>query len=356
MERLSAGCRAGTTEASGVQEPLKNPACGRRALADGADRARPGAKQVFSAIERNQIHPARRAASCGTKEHFQMSLITNIWNHPKTSAAGLLIAVGSVAGVLSQQGVTLGKVGTGTVVSLASALATALLGLLAKDPGAMASQPVSQSARQQASQQAKLSAWMLIALLIPLPWMQGCTATSVAQNIVNWTPSLQSAVATADSTAALLAPADAPIFAAATAGFDAASNLLVAQAKAYLANPSASVLAQLQTQVVTLQQEVNTALLQAARIVDAKSQQHALAVIQGVGTIASAILALVASISTKAQVARMASQADVKLAAVEPYHDEGRAAEIVAAHYGESLELARAQVAQAERVEMGAGF
>ena len=97
-----------------------------------------------------------------------MNLISNIWNHPKTSAAGLLIAVGSVAGVLSQQGVTLGKVGTGTVVSLASALATALLGLLAKDPGTAASQPTGAST-------AKLGAWMLIALLIPLPWMQGCT-------------------------------------------------------------------------------------------------------------------------------------------------------------------------------------
>ena len=70
----------------------------------------------------------------------------NILNHPKTSAAGLLIAVASVAGVLSQQGVSLGKVGTGTVVSLASALATALLGLLAKDPETATSQP---RARQQ---------------------------------------------------------------------------------------------------------------------------------------------------------------------------------------------------------------
>ncbi|MGA9061558.1 MAG: hypothetical protein WB341_07820 [Terracidiphilus sp.] len=289
-----------------------------------------------------------------------MNFISNIWNHPKTSAAGLLIAVGSVAGVLSQQGVTLGKVGTGTVVSLASALATALLGLLAKDPAEAASQQVSGSASQPVSgakgRQAKLSAWMLIALLIPLPWMQGCTATSVAQNIVNWTPSLQSAVATADSTAALLAPADAPIFAAATAGFDAASNLLVAQAKAYLANPSASVVAQLQTQVVTLQQQVNTALLEAAKIVDQKSQQHAVAVIQGVGTIVSAILALVETISTKAQVAQMARASGVKLAAVEPYLDDSRAAAIVAAHYGEPVALARVQVAQAEQAEMSAGF
>ena len=47
-----------------------------------------------------------------------MNTVSNIWNHPKTSAAGLLIAVVTVAGVLSQQGVTLGNLGTGTVVSL----------------------------------------------------------------------------------------------------------------------------------------------------------------------------------------------------------------------------------------------
>jgi hypothetical protein len=282
----------------------------------------------------------------------------NIWNHPKTSAAGLLIAVASVAGVLSQQGVSLGKVGTGTVVSLASALATALLGLMAKDPET-ASQQVSGSASQQvgaSSATAKLGAWMLIALMIPLPWMQGCTAAGVAENIVNWTPSLQSAVATVDSTAALLAPADAPIFTAATIGFDTASNLLVAQAKAYLANPSASVLAQLQNQIVTMQQQVNTALLQAARIVDQKSQQHALAAIQGVGTIVVAILALVQSISSKAQVAQMAAHSGVKLAAVEPYLNENRSAEIVAAHYGEPNSVARAQVVQVTQAEMSAGF
>ncbi len=278
----------------------------------------------------------------------------NIWNHPKTSAAGLLIAVASVAGVLSQQGISLGKVGTGTVVSLASALATALLGLMAKDPEAP-SQPAGNSTGQQNST-AKLGVWMLVALLIPLPWMQGCTAAGVAQNIVNWTPALQSAVATVDSTAALLAPADAPIFAAATIGFDAASNLLVAQAKAYLANPSAGALGKLQNQIVTFQQQVNAALLQAARIIDQKSQQHALAAIQGVGTVVLAILSLVESISSKVQLAQMSAQSQVKLAAVEPYLDESRSAQIVAAHYGEPLSVAHAQVAQAMQQEFNAGF
>ncbi|MGB7264268.1 MAG: hypothetical protein WBC92_02070, partial [Terracidiphilus sp.] len=283
--------------------------------------------------------------------HFQkMNFITNIWNHPKTSAAGLLIAVVSVAGVLSQQGLTLGKVGNGTVVTLASALATALLGLLAKDP-----ETGNKTTAEQEST-AKLGAWMLIALLIPLPWMQGCTATGVAQDIVNWTPALQSAVTTVDSTASLLAPADAPIFAVATVGFDAATNLLVSQAKAYLANPSASLLAQLQNQIVTLQQEVNGALLNAARIVDAKSQQHALAAIEAVGTIVTAILSLVQSISSRAAVEQMAAGSGIKLAMVRPYMDEGRAVGVVAAHYGEPVTMARVQVALAEQAEVQAGF
>jgi hypothetical protein len=276
-----------------------------------------------------------------------MNPISNIWNHPKTSAAGLLIAIVTIAGVFSQQGITLGAAGSGTVVTLVSALATALLGLLAKDPGASST---------AAGSTAKLGAWALIALLLPLPLMGGCSGTTVAQDIVNWTPALQSAVVTVDSTAALLAPQDAPIFTAATTGFDAASNLLVAQAKAYLANPSASTLAQMQAQVVTFQQQVNVALLQAAKITDPASEQHALAAIQGVATIVSAILALVQSVSSKAAVAQMAAQSTIKLAQVRPYLDGSVAARIVAGHCGEPVELAQIQVAQAEQDAAQAGF
>lgn len=276
-----------------------------------------------------------------------MNPISNIWNHPKTSAAGLLIAIMTITGVFLQQGITLGNVGSGTVVTFIAALATALLGLLAKDPG---------SASSSTGTTAKLGAWALIALLLPLPLLSGCTGTSVAQDIVNWTPALESAVATVDTTASLLVPADAPVFAAATAGFDAASNLLVAQARAYLANPSAIALAQMQAQIVILQQQVNAALLQAARIMDAGSQQHALAAIQAVGIIVSAILALVQSVSSKTAVARMVADSTIKLATVRPYMDEGKAAEIVAGHYGEPVEMARMHVAHAEQNEAQAGF
>lgn len=276
-----------------------------------------------------------------------MSFISNIWNHPRTSAAGLLIAIITIAGTLSQQSVTLGAAGAGTVVTLASAIATALLGLLAKDPGSESSSVTST---------AKLGAWALIALLLQAPFVSGCSGTTVAQDIVNWAPALQNAVATVDSTAALLAPADGPIFVAATTGFDIASNLLVGQAKAYLANPSASVLAQMQSQVVAFQQQANTALLQAGKITDPASQQHALASIQAVATIVSAMLALVQSVSSKAAVARMAAGSTVKMATVRRYMDEDRAAEIVAGHYGEPVGLARIRVVQTEYHEAQAGF
>jgi hypothetical protein len=276
-----------------------------------------------------------------------MNYLANSWNHPKTSAAGLLIAVTTIAGVLSQQGITLGTAGTGTVLSLVCAIATALLGLLAKDPSGAPSSTVST---------AKLGAWALIALLLPLPFMGGCSGTTVAQDVVNWTPALTSAVATVDSTGALLAPADAPAFTAATIGFDAASTLLVSQAKAYLANPSATVLTQMQAQVVTLQQQVNAALLTTARITNPASQQHALAAVQSVAVVVSAILALIQSVSSKAQVAQMAAHSTIKLAAVRPFLDEGKAGRMVATHFGEPLELAQLQVARAEAAEMQAGL
>jgi hypothetical protein len=276
-----------------------------------------------------------------------MSLISNIWNHPKTSASGLLLAILTIGGVLSQNGIGLGKAGSGTVVTLISAVATALLGLLARDPAA---------APSSTGSVAKLGAWALIALLIPLPYMSGCSGTTVAQDIVNWTPALQSAVTTVDTTAALLAPVDAPLFAAATAGFDAASKLLANQARAYLANPSAGLLAEIQAQIVTFQQQVNAALLSVARITNPASQKHALSAIQATATIVSAIFSLVQSISGKAALAQMAAHSTIKLASVEPLLDSALASQMIADHYREPVAVASAEVAQAEQWQKLAGF
>jgi len=65
-----------------------------------------------------------------------MRVFQNAVAHPRTSVTGVLIAVVSMMGVLNQQGITLGKAGAGTVVSLVTAMASAVLGLLARDPGA----------------------------------------------------------------------------------------------------------------------------------------------------------------------------------------------------------------------------
>ena len=94
-------------------------------------------------------------------------MFAHITTHWKTSLGGILIALVTVVGVLSQQGITLGQAGTGTVVALIGALATALLGLLAKDP----------SSTDSGSPTQKIGALVLVALLIALPALQGCTVT-----------------------------------------------------------------------------------------------------------------------------------------------------------------------------------
>ena len=122
----------------------------------------------------------------------------------------------------------------------------------------------------------------------------GCNGTTIAQDIVNWTPTLESTAAMVASTVAILQPQFAAIVAAALAGFDAACNLVVAEAKAYLANPGQTTLQALQTAVVTFQQQINTALLQAAKIVDPKSQS---VITQGLNAVATAINAIFALIT-----------------------------------------------------------
>lgn len=285
-----------------------------------------------------------------------MNVFVNVWKHPRTTVTGLLIGVTTVAGVLSQQGLTLGHAGSGTVVTLIGAVASALLGLVARDPVSSTGTDAGSDAGKTGATTAKVGVVALIALLLPAPFVSGCSGNTVAQDIVNWTPALETAVATVDSTAAVMVPADAAIFTAATTNFDTLSAALVAQAKAYLANPSASTLAQLQAQVVTFEQQVNVALLDAARITNATSQQHALTVIRAVATIAATMLALVQSVSSKTAVAQMAGESTVKLAAVDRYMDRATAAGMVARHYGEPVEMARVQVEESETELVRAGF
>jgi hypothetical protein len=189
---------------------------------------------------------------------------------------------------------------------------------------------------------------LTLVLVVGMLPVAGCSGATVAQDIVNWTPALDSAA----STIATIDPALLPEAAA----FIAVSQAVDTQAKAYLLNPTASVLAQLQTAIVTAQQQVNSALLTAARVVDTATQKHVLAVLQTYGTIVVALLGLVQSISSKAAVARMAADSPLKLAQVAPYSDRELAARIVALHYGEPLLTARIQVARAQWSLAQTGF
>lgn len=102
-------------------------------------------------------------------------MFNNILDHPKTTVAGLLIAIVSIAGVLSQQGITLGNAGTGTVVALVGAIATALLGLLAKDPGSGGSNTGN-----------KLGVFLLVCLLAFSVGARGQVAAEATASAINY--------------------------------------------------------------------------------------------------------------------------------------------------------------------------
>jgi hypothetical protein len=178
-----------------------------------------------------------------------------------------------------------------------------------------------------------------------LAWpIAGCSGITVAQDIVNWTPALQSAVQVVDSTASVLDPASAALFTQITNGFDAGSTLVANQAQAYLANPSAGVLAQLQAQVLAFQEQVSTSLLSAAKIENPTSQAKATADINAVATAINAIFGLVLSISSKSAQVQLTALAGAKIAAIEPYLEDKQSVRMIAGHYHEPEFVAAWQV------------
>jgi hypothetical protein len=87
--------------------------------------------RCFTEVTRIITYSNRNLKDKGDRELAEM--MGRIFGHPKTSAAGLLLALTTVLGVFQQQGISMGHAGTGTGISLGCALATAVLGMLAKD-------------------------------------------------------------------------------------------------------------------------------------------------------------------------------------------------------------------------------
>lgn len=202
--------------------------------------------------------------------------------------------------------------------------------------------------------QSKLGAWALIAvLMLGIVPTVGCSGQSVAQQIVGWTPFIDSALTTLGSVAGSLAPQDSVIIDPVVTDLVTAQNLLKNQAQAYLANPTAGVLAQLQAQAVTFQQSLNSAVLTALKITNSDSQKRIIAQIQVVLTGATAVLALLQTIKGNTLTVTTGS---VTTSQVLPYLDESKSVALVAQHYGEPEFVAAYQVHQAERSLMAVGL
>jgi hypothetical protein len=264
------------------------------------------------------------------------SMINRVIGSPKTSIAGLLICGVTVTGILSQQGISLGKAGTGTVVSLIGALAAGLLGLLAHDNNGLLNGD-SGSSNQSAT---KLGAIMLCVLAISamMP-VTGCTQAqkiSVAQEIVNWTPVFVSTADTVNSAIESLDPGTVFILGPLTLAINAFGPQLQQAAQNYLNNPTETTLQVLQSLVTQIQQSVNATLLTAAKITNPTSHATATKQINLLATIANTILALVQGLSSKAQVAAMASHAPIKLAVVKALLDQ-HAMQLAAEHVSKDL-------------------
>jgi hypothetical protein len=268
-----------------------------------------------------------------------------------TKIIGAVIALlTSLLGIPSVQAAVTSFLGTHPVVSAVIAAVTAILALLhnpVATPGA------SSASSDQGASTAKLGVLALISLLLVWP-CSACSATTVAQDIVNWTPTIVSAATTIDATVAALDPANAGLILLAGTTFTAVANLVEAQAKTYLANPNATTLQQLQAQATAFQGNVTTALLQAARITNAASQQKVTVAINAAVTGISAILALITTI--KGSTITPASVTTPKLAALAPLIDRGQAVQMVATHYGISYDAAALEIDRNTALLMRAGF
>jgi hypothetical protein len=155
----------------------------------------------------------------------------------------------------------------------------------------------------------------------------GCTQQqriSAAQEIVNWAPVFISTADTVNAAIEALDPATVVILGPLTAGINAFGPQFELAAQNYLKNPNQTTLQVLQSLVTQIQQNASAALLAAAKIVNPASQATATKNINLLATIANTLLALVQSISTKAQVAAMATHVHVTLAQVRPYLDQGQ--------------------------------
>src|ERR1035437_634784 len=183
-----------------------------------------------------------------------------------------------------------------------------------------------------------LGVWALILLMCMIPFQTACNGATVAQQIVNWMPTVISSAQSLDAVAATLDPAQAVIIIPAGIAFIAVANLVNNQAKTYLANPNATNLQQLQAQALAFQTNVTSALMNSVRIINPGSQQQILAFLNAAITGISAVLALIMNV--KGSSLTPASVTAPKLAAIIPLMNQGESVALIAQHENISTEQA----------------
>jgi hypothetical protein len=217
---------------------------------------------------------------------------------------------------------------------------------------------------KEATRRSFLKASAVLALAgavgVPVLMTTGCNGVTIAQDIVNWTPALQSSAATVAAAVATLQPMYAAIIATALTGFDAATNLVVAEAKAYLANPGQTVLQALQTGVITLQQQVNSALLAAVKIVNPQSQQLIIAGLNAVATAINSIFALILQVKGNTVSAAVKPPGSSSTSSVRPivFKQEYTTASVkmIQEHYDVSFEQAHVVYVRGLNLIQAEGF
>ena len=182
-----------------------------------------------------------------------------------------------------------------------------------------------------------------------------CSGVTVAQDIVNWTPAVVATATTVGQVVASLDPSEAAVITGAVAGFTAAATLFSTQAQTYLANPTATALGHLQAQVLGFQQNVNTSLLQALKIVNTASQQRVTLAIQGLATALTAVLALISTIKGNT-LSVSAIAAPVKVSQIEPLMNRQEQIRMIAAHYNISEMAADWQIGRSQRQLQAVGL
>ena len=272
-----------------------------------------------------------------------MNPITNLWNWLKTfNASTHFFAMAGVALVLAFKGYSpfhdlVMQVYAWTPGYVQTLIGTGLFLAALYKSGALQVGSVKTTVKtvktpgDTSSSTTRLGVMALIALLLSgtlagSMTLTGCTQAqriSVAQEIVNWTPVFIATADTVNSAVMALDPATIIVLAPLTAGINAFGPQIQLAAQNYLANPNQTTLQVLQSLVTQIQQQVNATLLAAAKIVNPNSQATAIKNVNLIATVASAILALVQSITPKVNLVAMANNSPIKFAQVRPYMDEG---------------------------------